>query len=155
MKLLLRAKAKTLTKKITLISAAFVLAVSTLTASVPFILSQQASAVGGSTVSNITEFDELKDALGNPGVGYINLAPKVTITAREELVLSRSDVRINGNDSVIVLDTTTSAQPGWNGDYVFQVYDATNVEINSLRVRGGDAGFLINGSQVVLKGNTR
>ncbi len=137
-----------------MISAAFVLAVSTLTAAVPFIVSQAVHAVAGSTVSNINTFADFKAALNDPSVGYINLASGVTITAPEKLVLSRSDVRINGNDSAIVLATPTANVPGWNGDYVFQVYNASNVEINSLRVRGGDAGFLINGSQVILKGNT-
>ncbi len=153
MKLTMRATA-TLGKKVTLITAAFVLAVSTLTAAVPFILSQKANAMGANTVSDITTFQAFKDALNDSSVGYINLASHVTITAPEELVLSRSDVRINGNDSTIVLDTATSALAGWKGDYVFQAYGVSNVEINSLRVSGGDAGFLINGSQVTLKGNT-
>lgn len=137
-----------------MMTAAFVLAVSTLTASVPFVLSQAAHAVAGTTVSNIATFSDLKAALNDSSVGYINLAAHVTISAPEKLVLARSDVRINGNDSSIVLNTPTAATPGWYGDYVFQVYNAQNVEINSLRVQGGDAGFLINGSQVTLKGNT-
>lgn len=153
MKLTMRATA-TLGKKVTLITAAFVLAVSTLTAAVPFILSQKVNAMGTNTVSDITTFQAFKDALNDSSVGYINLASHVTITAPEELVLSRSDVRINGNDSTIVLDTATSALPGWKGDYVFQAYNVSNVEINSLRVSGGDAGFLINSSEVILKGNT-
>lgn len=150
----LRMRATALGKKITLLTTAFILAVSTLTASVPFILSQNASAVAGTTVSGITTFEAFKDALNDPNVGYINLASKVTITAPEKLVLSRSDVRINGNDSTIVLNTATSSLEGWKSDYVFQAYNVSNVEINSLRVKGGDAGFLINGSQVTLKGNT-
>lgn len=150
MKLTMRAAAK----KVTLITTAFVLAVSTLTAAVPFVLSKNASAVAGTTVNNVSTFDGLKDALNDATVGYINLAAHVDIIAPEELVLSRSDVRINGNDSTIILDTATSQLSGWKGDYVIQVYNSTNVEINSLRVRGGDAGFLINASQVTLKGNT-
>jgi len=49
MRLTLRAQA--LTKKLTLITTAFILAVSTLTAAVPFILSQKASAVGTSVIT--------------------------------------------------------------------------------------------------------
>ncbi len=121
----------------------------------PFILSQKANAMGPDTASNIATFEDLKTALGDANVGYINLAPGALIDAPEELVLSRSDVRINGNDSTITYTGAGSGINGaWDGTYVFQAYDVTNVEINSLRVQNADAGFLINGSQVTLKGNT-
>ena len=139
-------------KKLTLITTAFVLAVSTLTASLPFILSQQVGAVTGSTVDGVSTYQDLKAAFEDPTVGYINLAPKITIQAPEKLVLTRSDIRVNGNDSTI---RYTGANPaGWQGLYVLQAYKVKNVQINSLRLAGGDAGMLINGSEVTLKGNT-
>lgn len=68
MKLLLRAKAKTLTKRITLISTAFVLAVSTLTAAAPFVVSKNASAVGSVNISNVSE---LRAAIANQEDGQV------------------------------------------------------------------------------------
>lgn len=58
MKLTLRAK--TLGRKITLITTAFVLAVSSLTAAVPFVLSKDASAVSGTSYTNV-----------NPAAGWV------------------------------------------------------------------------------------
>ena len=147
---------RNLFKTTTLFATAFVLAVSTLTAAVPFLLSKEADAAEVSSVSvdNITNYGDLKAALADSSVGYINLAPGINITTPEELELSRSDVRINGNDSTITYTGPNAGVSGWNGLYVFQAYNVTNVEINSLRVAGADAGILINGSEVTLKGNT-
>lgn len=144
MKLALRAQV--ISKKVTLMATAFVLAVSSLTASVPFILSQNASAIARTGVSD--KF-ELQDALQDPTVDYIEL--DADITSDEEFVLSRSNVTIQGNDKSI---TFTGDADGWQGNYVLQIYKATGVSINSIRLHGADAGLLINGSTVVLTGHT-
>jgi|GEM_PF-3015873 len=63
MKLLTRAQA--LGKKLTLISTAFILAVSTLTASLPFILSQRAGAVGSVQVTSLNGWYDDSKANGH------------------------------------------------------------------------------------------
>ncbi len=132
--------------KVTLLLAAIVLVVSGFVAAVPFILSQNANAMVSSTV---TTKDELKTALADSTVDYIELGNN--ITTDEKLVLDRSNVIISGQDKSINFTGDTA---GWQGNYVFQIYNASNIEINSLRVSGGDAGILINSSEVLLKGNT-
>lgn len=92
---------------------------------------------------------ELKEALANPTV--TNVVLTADIPTAETIVLGRSDVSIQGNDKTISFTGDTS---GWQGHYVFQVYNASAISINSLRMTGGDAGLLVNGSQVTLTGHT-
>ncbi len=108
-----------------------------------------ASYVGVDGQTHVDTAADLQAALDNPSVTYITLDADMTTSST--ILLSRSGVRVNGNDKRI---TYTGDTAGWQGHYVVQAYNVSNVEINSLRVSGGDAGFLINSSQVTLKGNT-
>ena len=136
------------TQRLTNFALAALLVLSTMTASVPFLFSQVANAVSPASVS-VATLTELQDALTNPLVNHIELT--ADITTPTTLVLGRSDVSIQGNDFTI---SFASDPTGWQGHYVFQVYNAQNVAINSLRMTGGDAGLLVNGSKVTLTGHT-
>ena len=139
--------ARAYSNKITLFLTAFILAVSGLIAAMPLILSENASALAMPVV--VTTKDELKQALADPDVDTIKLG--ADISTDETLVLARSDVFIDGQGKTL---TFTGDTDGWQGHYVLQVYNATDVDVESLRVSGGDAGILINGSQVTISGDT-
>lgn len=149
-------RARSVYKKATVITAAFVLAVSSLTASVPFILSSKVGAVNpsceiefsGSHQKCVKTLDEFKSALSTPTVSYIVLND--TIETTSTIVIDRP-ITINGHDEKLVL---TGDQPGWQGKYVLQVYN-TKAHLNSVQFEGGDAGLLVNGSEVNLTGNMR
>jgi hypothetical protein len=137
---------KTHSHKAMLLLTAMVVIISVFVAAMPFFLTQKAHALDPVVVWSK---NDLKAALADPTVGYIELGSN--IVTDEKLVLSRSNVVISGDDKSIVF---TGDPSGWQSNYVFQIYNATNVEINSLRVFGGDAGILVNSSQVLLKGDT-
>jgi len=79
--------------------------------------------------------------------------PEINITASfttaEELVVSRP-VSIKGNGNTISFSGNTS--DAWNGIYVLQIYNATDVTIEDIGLSGGDVGLLVNGSTVTLGG---
>lgn len=154
------ARAWALGKKTTLIAIAFVLAVSTLTAAVPFILSQRAGAAG---TIQVASWGELQAELANPdGAAHITLTqdisvnannyyvPTDTVTGREDTLVINRPVIIDGQDKTIRI---VGDAAGWQANYVVQVYNTTNVTLHSVRLTGGDAGLLVNGSEVTLTGN--
>ncbi len=117
-----------------------------------FVAAQVASAVsviGADGQTHVTTAADLQAAFNDASVTHITLDNDITTT--ETLLINRSGVRFNGNDKHITFIGDTA---GWQGHYVVQVYNTFDVEINSLRVSGGDAGVLINGSLVTIKGNT-
>ncbi len=132
-------------KKTTLLATAFVLAVSTLTAAVPFILSQKTSAAGPSTVE-VRTGAEFAAAAANPEVKVISV--KQSFTTSEKIVFSGRTVYIDGNANKI---TFASDARGWNGNYVLQAYQIS-LGIKNLTISGGDAALYANGSTVNLEG---
>lgn len=108
-----------------------------------------ASYVGVDGQTHVDTAADLQAALNDASVIYITLDADITTTST--ILINRSGVRLNGNDHTI---TYTGDAAGWQGHYVVQAFNVSDVEINSLRVSGGDAGILINSSQVVVKGNT-
>jgi hypothetical protein len=58
-------------------------------------------------------------------------------------------VTINGNNKTI---TFTGDETGWQGNYVLHVYNTTGVTIKDIKLTGGDAALLVNGSEVTLTG---
>ncbi len=105
MKLTMRAAAK----KVTLIMTAFVLAVSTLTAAVPFILSQNASALSAVTsqaelVSAITNTVELYDVAGN----------KTTLEFVPDTQAPQAPIELGwrGNDGKLAVNGVTNVRDG-------------------------------------------
>lgn len=133
MKITLRA----LTQKVALVSSAFVLAVSTLTAAVPFILSSNVSAApivsdGGLVYSNITTEAELRAAI-TEGATTINLAASFTVDT--QIHINRT-LTLNGNGY------TLTARSGWTGsgsnDTILAVVGGAPV-LNNLTVDGANA----------------
>jgi hypothetical protein len=141
------ARAWALGKKTTLIATAFVLAVSTLTAAVPFVLSQRAGALG--PVAEVSSEAELVAAAADANVTIISVKKSFNIT--QEIVFSGRSVYIDGNAYTIGFTGDTS---GWNGTYVFQAYQI-NFGIKNLTITGGDVALLANGSTVNLEGTIK
>src|SRR5690606_1637561 len=96
----------------------------------------------------VSDEAELKAALENTSVRYIEFLNDITvaeITSTNKLLLSRSNVTINGMGHTLNLPTGA----GWSSTF-FQVYGATNVVIENLTIDGGDAALLVNASEVTL-----
>ncbi len=119
-------------------------------------LSQQASAVAvqnGYTweVSNAADFQA---ALNDPAVNHITLTADIDASAGPSLLLTRSNVTINGNDKTLIAPNLGGVWVSNGNNYGLKIYQASNITINSLKVRGGNAAILVNGSSVKLTGNT-
>lgn len=129
-------------------TASFVLAISTLTAAVPFIVAQ---SVGAATaVVYVDTLQDLKDALEDDTIKEIIMDGRIETT--ETIVIDRP-VLLNGHDEALVFVGDTN---GWQGNYVVQVYNVSGlVRFNSLHLEGGDAGVYVNGSSVSMTGNMR
>ena len=119
-------------------------------------LSQQASAAAvqnGYTweVSNAADFQA---ALNDPAVNHITLTADIDASAGPSLLLTRSNVTINGNDKTLIAPNLGGVWVSNGNNYGLKIYQASNITINSLKVRGGNAAILVNGSSVKLTGNT-
>lgn len=155
MKLAVRTKA--LGRKSTLIVTAFVLAVSSLTAGVPSIVSQTVSAItpnceiefSADSQRCVDDVTELNAAIADTSVSHIILND--TIETSVPIVISRP-LLLNGHDEKIKF---TGDAAGWQGNFVVKVFNTAGVRINSLQVEGGDAGIQVNVSEVALSGNMR
>ncbi|MBP1924248.1 nitrogen fixation protein FixH [Sedimentibacter acidaminivorans] len=97
------------------------------------------------TEADVDTEDELKEALSNEEITTINVIDDFSVA--NQVVVSRP-VTINGGNHTI---TFTGNADGWNGDYVMQVYN-TDATIDGIKLTGGDAGLLVNASEVTLTG---
>jgi hypothetical protein len=95
----------------------------------------------------VKDLEEFKAALADASKSLINLTADFTTT--EKILVSRDDVTINGNNKTI---TFTGDETGWQGNYVLHVYNTTGVTIKDIKLTGGDAALLVNGSEVTLTG---
>jgi SH3-like domain-containing protein len=104
-------------------------------------------AVIQDSIANVGTLEEFKAALADASKTLINLTADFTTT--EKILVSRDGVTINGNNKTI---TFTGDETGWQGNYVLHVYKATGVTIKDIKLTGGDAALLVNGSEVTLEG---
>lgn len=101
------------------------------------------TAADVSDVANLTEF---KAALANTAIKTINVIASFETT--EKIIVSRP-VTINGGGKMIKF---TGDVAGWQGNYVIQVYNTKGVTLDDIKLIGGDAAMLVNGSDVTLTG---
>ncbi|BBH23452.1 hypothetical protein Back11_47970 [Paenibacillus baekrokdamisoli] len=98
-------------------------------------------------VANVMSLPALKVALADSVIKTINITGDISTT--EKIIVSRA-VTINGGNHTV---TFTGNALGWNGNYVFQVYNVTGATVfNNIKVTGADAAILVNGSNVTLTG---
>jgi len=105
-----------------------------------------APAVTAANVADVTDITEFKVALANTNITTINVTASFNTT--EKIIVSRA-VTINGGNKMIKF---TGDVAGWQGNYVMQVYNTKGVTINNIKLIGGDAALLVNGSDVTLTG---
>ena len=103
-----------------------------------------------STVSNQTE---LKNALEDNSVTIISLDSNIETT--EKINITRP-ITINGNGYTMKYVGTfgnlgSTDNTTWGGVYLLQVYN-TNATIKNIKLTGGNAALLVNGSNVTLEG---
>ena len=101
------------------------------------------TAANVSEVANLTEFNA---ALANTAITTINVTASFETT--EKIIVSRA-VTINGGSKMIKF---TGDKAGWQGNYVMQVYNTKGVNIDNIKLIGGDSALLLNGSDVTLTG---
>lgn len=98
------------------------------------------------SISDVSTEDELRKALDNSDVKTINITKDITTSSKINIV---RDVTINGNSHKLTLNIEDKNT--WGGHYVLQAYRC-NVTLMDITLTGGNAGLLVNGSSVTLKG---
>lgn len=98
------------------------------------------------TIRNVTNEEELKNALKDKNVKTINILNDITTT--QKINVTR-DVTINGNSHKITMNIADKMT--WGSHYVLQAYKSS-VIINDITLTGGNAGLLVNKSNVTLNG---
>ncbi|SHI12566.1 parallel beta-helix repeat (two copies) [Sporobacter termitidis DSM 10068] len=96
--------------------------------------------------ANVSTLEEFQTALENPSITAISIT--AGFSTAEKILISRP-VTINGGNNAI---TFTGDEAGWKGNYVLHVYDTTGVTLRNIKLTGGDAALLVNGSEVTLTG---
>ena len=105
-----------------------------------------APAVTAADVADVTNLTQFKAALANVNIATINVTASFNTT--EKIIVNRA-VTINGGNKMIMF---TGDAAEWQGNYVIEVYNTKDVNINNLKLIGGDAALLVNGSDVTLEG---
>lgn len=94
---------------------------------------------------------ELREALANTK-DHITLDSDITLTGGSLLITQ--PVVIDGNDKTITGPNLGGTWVNGGYNYAIKVYNTSGVVINSIRIKGGNAAMLVNGSSVKLTGNT-
>lgn len=94
-------------------------------------------------------------ALADPAITEINLSANITLATK--VFITKDSLIINGNGHTITLPTKTwwwgtTDQRGelLGGDYIFQVFESSNVSIKNLTFEWGDAAMLVTNSTVTV-----
>lgn len=103
--------------------------------------------------ATVNNQNELKEALQDLSITTITLGSDINTT--EKINITRP-VTINGNNHTMKYVGTFGSNESddntvWGGIYLLQVYKTT-VEIQNIKLTGGNAGLLVNGSKVTLTG---
>lgn len=98
------------------------------------------------SIRDVSTEAELRAALADVNVKTINITKDMTIAAKVSIT---RDVTINGNSHKLTFTGIDSKV--WGGHYVLQAYRC-NVILNDITLTGGNAGLLINGGKVTVKG---
>lgn len=96
--------------------------------------------------ANVSDLAGIKNALDDPNIKTINIVDDFETSER---IIVDHAVTINGGHKSI---SFTGNEPGWNSNYVMQVYNTSDVTISDLSLTGGDGALLVNSSAVSLKG---
>lgn len=95
----------------------------------------------------VSTLDELNAALADETKATIILS--ANIETDQKITVTRQ-VSINGGNHSIAFKGDAV---DWQGNYVLHVYNTSGVTISDLNLTGGDAGLLVNGSDVTLEGD--
>jgi hypothetical protein len=95
---------------------------------------------------NVATLTDLQAALANPVITTINVTADIPTTVK---LVASTPVTINGGGHTISFSEITPTH--WEGDYVLQVYNTT-ATLNDIKLTGGNAALLVNGSAVTLTG---
>ena len=106
-----------------------------------------APAVTETSVADVANLAELKSALANKNIATINVT--ASFNTPEKIIVNRA-VTINGQSNTIAF---TGNVIGWQGNYVIEVYNTKAVTLDNIKLTGGDAALLVNGSDVTLTGS--
>ena len=98
------------------------------------------------SVSDVSDESQLLAALKDNKVKTINITADFATTDKVNIT---RDLAINGNMHKITLNMADKTK--WDGKYVLQAYKS-KVSISDITLTGGNAGLLVNGANVTLKG---
>ncbi len=105
------------------------------------------------SATTVTDQADLKEALANKDITTITLGGDIETT--EKINITRP-VTIDGNGHTMKYvgtfdESGSTDNTKWAGIYLLQVYK-TNATIRNIKLTGGNAGLLVNGSTVKLEG---
>jgi hypothetical protein len=111
-----------------------------------FVFAGNVKAITAPTGS-VTNEAELITAINTSSISEITIENDFSVTSK--IVISRP-LTINGANHAISFSSNTANH--WDGDYVFQVYNTSDVIIKDIKINGGDAALLVNQSNAKLEG---
>ena len=103
----------------------------------------------GADITGINETIAVNKTMTIEGDNYklqFNAINKDSNGVATALVIGASNTVVNN------LAVEMTEQPDWQGNYAIQVYNATGVTLNNITASNGDAGILVNSSEVTLTG---
>lgn len=106
------------------------------------------------TAKTVSNYAELKAAVDTDTVTHITLAEdieleKAIVSSKERYVLLITrPLTIDGAGHTLSAPHTV----GWESDYIIQAFKTKGVVLKDIKLTGGDAGLLVNSSEVTLKG---
>lgn len=116
------------------------------------------SVFADDSIKTVNNESELKEAINNGDVKTIELGSDIDIT---ETIVVQSEKTIDGKNHTITYkglfkggvsdNTVWGNNTNGRGVYIIQVYN-TSATIKDIKLTGGNAGLLINGSDVKLEG---
>jgi len=97
-------------------------------------------------VATVTDEASLKAAIEDVEIIRIEFANDINVSLANKKLEVKSNVTIDGKGFALIQEVVTT----WQSAYAFHAYKVTGVVIKNLTIKNGDAGILVNGSEVTV-----
>lgn len=97
-------------------------------------------------VATVTDEASLKAAIEDIEIIRIEFANDINVSLANKKLEVKNNVTIDGKGFALIQEIVTT----WQSAYAFHAYKVTGVVIKNLTIKNGDAGILVNGSEVTV-----
>jgi len=97
-------------------------------------------------VATVTDEASLKAAIEDVEIIRIEFANDINVSLANKKLEVKNNVTIDGKGFALIQEVVTT----WQSAYAFHAYKVTGVVIKNLTIKNGDAGILVNGSEVTV-----